>query len=106
MASRSWVTFTLIIVVVFLHTQCPLILLLQLWTWSKNCLMYFHQIFPRHREEQEREHSMAAIRGNILTNPNVRDKYIQGVKLLKNDSLKPNWPNTYDIFIIWHYYAM
>jgi tyrosinase len=49
---------------------------------------------------------MAVIRHNILSNAASRDKYIQGVKLLKNDFLRSDWPNTYDIFIIWHYYAM
>lgn len=49
---------------------------------------------------------MAVTRRNILSAANVRDKYIQGVKLLKNERLRPNWPNTYDTFIIWHYYAM
>ena len=49
---------------------------------------------------------MALTRRNILTDSNVRDKYIQGVKLLKQDFLRQDWPNTYDIFIIWHYYAM
>jgi tyrosinase len=49
---------------------------------------------------------MAVTRHNILNNTNARDKYIQGVKLLKNDFLSSEWPNTYDTFIIWHYYAM
>lgn len=49
---------------------------------------------------------MAAIRKNILNDIDARDKYIQGVKLLKNEFLRNNWPSTYDIFIIWHYYAM
>jgi tyrosinase len=49
---------------------------------------------------------MAVIRNNILTNAGTRDKYIQGVKSLKNDFLRQDWPNTYDIFVIWHYNAM
>jgi tyrosinase len=49
---------------------------------------------------------VAVTRHNILDNSNARDKYIQGVKLLKNDFLTPDWPNTYDTFVIWHYYAM
>ena len=49
---------------------------------------------------------MAAIRNNIMSDANARDKYIQGVKLLKNDFLRTGWPNTYDIFVIWHYNAM
>ena len=49
---------------------------------------------------------MTVTRRNILSDVNVRDEYIEGVKLLKNDFLDLNWPNTYDIFIIWHYYAM
>jgi tyrosinase len=49
---------------------------------------------------------MAVTRRNILGDSNVRDKYIEGVKLLKQDFLKQDWANTYDIFIIWHYHAM
>jgi tyrosinase len=49
---------------------------------------------------------MVATRRNILSDSNARDKYIEGVKLLKQDFLREDWPNTYDIFIIWHYYAM
>ena len=49
---------------------------------------------------------MAAIRKNINNDTNSRDNYIQGVKLLKNDFLRTGWPNTYDIFVIWHYNAM
>src|SRR5215211_5138598 len=49
---------------------------------------------------------MSVTRRNILNDSNVRDKYIEGVKLLKQDFLRQDWTNTYDIFIIWHYYAM
>ena len=48
----------------------------------------------------------AVTRRNILSDSSVRDKYVQGVKLLKQDFLRRDWPNTYDIFIIWHYFAM
>lgn len=49
---------------------------------------------------------MAVVRSNILTDSGIRDKYVQGVKLLKNDFLNPQWPNTYDIFVMWHYHSM
>jgi tyrosinase len=49
---------------------------------------------------------MVVTRRNILSDSNARDNYIEGVKLLKQDFLRQDWPNTYDIFIIWHYYAM
>lgn len=49
---------------------------------------------------------MAVIRRNIVSNSSVRDKYIEGVKLLKNDFLHSDWPNTYDVFIIWHFHSM
>jgi tyrosinase len=49
---------------------------------------------------------MVVTRRNILSDSNIRDKYIEGVKLLKQDFLRQDWVNTYDIFIIWHYYAM
>src|SRR5215216_4843909 len=49
---------------------------------------------------------MVVTRRNILNDSNVRDKYIEGVKLLKQDFLRQDWTNTYDIFVIWHYYAM
>src|SRR5919108_5105298 len=56
--------------------------------------------------EEEDKKEMTATRNNIINNANSRDKYIRGVKLLKNDFLRPSWPNTYDIFVIWHYNAM
>ena len=43
---------------------------------------------------------MTVTRHNILNNSMVRDQYIEGVKLLKNDFLRNDWPNTYDIFVI------
>lgn len=46
------------------------------------------------------------VRRNIVIDSAARNKYIQGVKLLKSDFLKQGWPNTYDIFIVWHYNAM
>lgn len=49
---------------------------------------------------------LAVIRRNIVSNPTVRDKYIEGVKLLKNDFLRSDWPNTYDVFVIWHFHSM
>lgn len=58
-----------------------------------------------------------AIRRNILTNPTVRDQYIQGVKLLKAEDSGTttedvNIPgtsqsiSTYDLFVLWHHVAM
>ena len=60
---------------------------------------------------------MAAIRENILVSATARDKYIQGVKLLKNEfpgpttsSLGIEGPSrpvsTYDLFVVWHHVAM
>ncbi len=49
---------------------------------------------------------MVVTRVNILSNDSRRDQFIQGVKLLKEDVLRPEWPNTYDLFVIWHYVAM
>ena len=49
---------------------------------------------------------MTVIRHNILKDDNSRDSFIRGVKLLKNDYLNPDWFNTYDIFVIWHFLAM
>jgi tyrosinase len=45
-------------------------------------------------------------RKNILKDKSSRDNFVQGVKLLKQEQLEPNWPSTYDIFVIWHYRAM
>ena len=49
---------------------------------------------------------MTVTRVNILNNNSRRDQFIRGVKLLKDDILRPEWPNTYDLFVIWHYVAM
>lgn len=49
---------------------------------------------------------MAVVRRDILSDTTVRDRYRNGVRLLKNDVLKQGWPNTYDIFVIWHFNAM
>lgn len=60
---------------------------------------------------------MAVIRRNILSNAGVRDKYIQGVKLLKQENSGrtttnfgipgPSRPvSTYDLFTIWHHLTM
>lgn len=58
-----------------------------------------------------------AIRENILTSTTARNKYIQGIKLLKNEfsgptteSLDIGGPSrpvsTYDLFVVWHHIAM
>ena len=58
-----------------------------------------------------------AIRENILTSATARDKYIQGVKLLKNEFTGPKTSDfgiggtsrpvsTYDLFVVWHHVAM
>jgi tyrosinase len=58
-----------------------------------------------------------AIRANILTNQVQRDKYIQGVKLLKAEFSGPTTKtlgiagpttpvSTYDLFVVWHHVAM
>lgn len=58
-----------------------------------------------------------AIRENILTSATARDKYIQGVKLLKNEFPGPTTSDlgisgtsqpvsTYDLFVVWHHVAM
>lgn len=58
-----------------------------------------------------------AIRENILTSTTARDKYIQGVKSLKNEFAGPTTSDlgidgpsrpvsTYDLFVIWHHVAM
>lgn len=60
---------------------------------------------------------MAVVRHNILQNSDARDKYIEGVKLLKQDfpgttladlgiSPDPILISTYDLFVLWHYAAM
>jgi len=60
---------------------------------------------------------MAVKRFNILTNTAVRDKYIQGVKLLKAEFNGPTTHSlgipgpsrqisTYDLFVVWHHFAM
>lgn len=49
---------------------------------------------------------MAVIRKNILNDESSRNNFVTGVKLLKQDFLRPEWPNTYDIFVIWHFRAM
>lgn len=58
-----------------------------------------------------------AIRENILTSATARDKYIRGVKLLKNEFPGPTTSDlgisgtsrpvsTYDLFVVWHHVAM
>jgi len=60
---------------------------------------------------------MAVIRRNILLNPTIRDAYLKGIMLLKQEVTAvttsmlgipgPNNPvRTYDLFVIWHYKAM
>jgi len=60
---------------------------------------------------------MAVVRRNILSNSTVRQKYIQGVKLLKQEFPGPTTSDfgiagparqvsTYDLFVIWHHIAM
>jgi tyrosinase len=60
---------------------------------------------------------MAVIRRNILTNPEVRDAYVRGVLLLKQQETSfltsaYNIPGTavpvrtYDLFVIWHHKTM
>src|SRR5829696_9197787 len=60
---------------------------------------------------------MAVVRRNILSNFTVRQKYIQGVKLLKQEfpgsttsdfgiAGPARQVSTYDLFIIWHHIAM
>lgn len=49
---------------------------------------------------------MTVTRVNIINDNSRRDQFIRGVKLLKDDILRPEWPNTYDLFVIWHYVAM
>jgi tyrosinase len=57
------------------------------------------------------------IRENILTSATARDKYIRGVKLLKNEFPGPTTASlgiggparlvsTYDLFVVWHHVAM
>jgi tyrosinase len=60
---------------------------------------------------------MAVVRKNILGNPAVRDAYVRGVKLLKQETSGqttsdfgipgPAQPvSTYDLFVVWHHLAM
>lgn len=60
---------------------------------------------------------MAVTRFNILTNPSVRQQYIQGVMLLKQEFTGPTTASlgiagpsrpvsTYDLFVVWHHTAM
>jgi tyrosinase len=60
---------------------------------------------------------MAAVRRNILGDATARQKYIQGVKLLKQEFLGPTTSDfgiagparqvsTYDLFVAWHHLAM
>lgn len=60
---------------------------------------------------------MAAVRKNILTDDRVRDQYVQGAKLLKEEFPGPTTQDlgiagpvvevsTYDLFVAWHHIAM
>jgi tyrosinase len=60
---------------------------------------------------------MAAVRQNILKDQTARDRYVQGVTLLKQEHLGPTTADlgipgppvqvsTYDLFVAWHHYAM
>lgn len=60
---------------------------------------------------------MAVVRKNILQNADVRDQYVQGVKLLKKEASGRKTDefgipgaaravSTYDLFVIWHVSAM
>src|SRR5207249_4445568 len=60
---------------------------------------------------------MAVTRPNILNNAVARQKYTQGVNLLKNEFTGPttqslgipgpsNKVSTYDLFVVWHQMAM
>jgi tyrosinase len=60
---------------------------------------------------------MAVIRRNILSDPTVRDRYIRGVLLLKNEFTGPTTASlgiagpsqpvsTWDLFVVWHHVAM
>ena len=73
---------------------------------SPPTLLRCQEGFQNKKRQGEEDKKMRAIRNNIINDANARDKYIQGVKLLKNDFLRTGWPNTYDIFVIWHYNAM
>ena len=64
-----------------------------------------------------RSRKVAAVRRNILNNSTSRQKYIQGVKLLKQEFLGPTTADfgiagtvrrisTYDLFVVWHHLAM
>lgn len=58
-----------------------------------------------------------AVRSNILTDAGARDKFIRGVKLLKQEFTGPTTTSlgipgpsqqvsTYDLFVVWHHLAM
>lgn len=60
---------------------------------------------------------MAITRPNILTDASARQKYVEGIMLLKNEFTGPTTAslgipgpshpiNTYDLFVIWHHTAM
>jgi tyrosinase len=49
---------------------------------------------------------MAVVRRDILSDPDVRDAYIKGLKLLKQKTAQEGDPGIYDVFVIWHHRAM
>ena len=60
---------------------------------------------------------MAITRPNIVTDASARQKYVEGIMLLKNEFTGPTTAslgipgpsrpiNTYDLFVIWHHTAM
>jgi tyrosinase len=60
---------------------------------------------------------MAAVRANIVSDPSARDRYIRGVKRLKQEFPGPTTADvgipgspqrlsTYDLFVVWHHRAM
>ena len=49
---------------------------------------------------------MTVTRRDILEDASARDKFIDGVKRLKQEVSAPRRPSTYDSFVIWHHQAM
>lgn len=49
---------------------------------------------------------MAVMRSNILRNASARDRYIEGIKLLKNEMQGTSGLSTYDSFVVWHHRTM
>jgi tyrosinase len=49
---------------------------------------------------------MTVTRRDILEDASARDKFVDGVKRLKQEVSAPGRPSTYDSFVIWHHQAM